>query len=318
MKLFSGSSSVVLANLIAEKLYLKLTDCKLTRFSDGEVNVNISETVRGDDCFIIQSTCNPVNEHIMELLIIVDALKRASAKSVNVVIPYYGYCRQDRKAQPRQPISAKLVANLITTAGADRIATIDLHADQIQGFFDIPLDHLYAKHVIFNYINNELMNEDLVIVSPDAGSAVRVYNLAKKINHPMAMIDKRRVKPNEIESMNLIGDVKGKTAFIIDDIIDTGGTLCKAGELLREMGAKKVYAFATHGVLSGKAYERLLGPNSPFEKVLITNTIPTNIELVEDYTKKYGSKLEVLDVSPLFSEVIKRICSHTSVSSLFV
>jgi len=318
MRLFSGNSNIALAELISKNLDVKLTDCTLQRFSDGEVSVEIQETVRGEDCFVIQSTCNPVNESIMELLIIVDALKRASAKSVSVVIPYFGYSRQDRKAQPRQPISAKLVANLIVTAGVDRVATIDLHADQIQGFFDIPFDHLYSKPVVLEYIKKELANEDLVIVSPDAGSTVRVYNVANKLNLPMAMIDKRRTKPNQIASMTIIGDVEGKTALIIDDIIDTGGTLVKAGNLLKERGAKKVYAYATHGVLSGKAYHKLLSPSSPFERTIVSNTIPIDLDTVEYYKKKYGEKLEIIDVSPLFAEVIKRVCSNTSVSTLFV
>jgi len=318
VKLFSGSSNIALAELISKNLDVKLTDCTLQRFSDGEVSVEIQETVRGEDCFVIQSTCAPVNESIMELLIIVDALRRASAKSVGVVIPYFGYSRQDRKAQPRQPISAKLVANLIVTAGVDRVATIDLHADQIQGFFDIPFDHLYSKPVVLDYIKKELANEDLVIVSPDAGSTVRVYNVANKLNLPMAMIDKRRTKPNQISSMTIIGDVEGKTALIIDDIIDTGGTLVKAGNLLKERGAKKVYAYATHGVLSGKAYHKLLNPASPFERTIVSNTIPIDMETVEYYREKYGEKLEILDVSPIFAEVIKRVCSNTSVSTLFV
>jgi len=318
VKLFSGNSNIALAELISKKLDVKLTDCTLQRFSDGEVSVEIAETVRGEHCFIIQSTCKPVNENIMELLIIVDALKRASAKSVSVIMPYFGYSRQDRKASPRQPISAKLVANLIVTAGVDRVATIDLHADQIQGFFDIPFDHIYSKPIVLDYIKKELANEDLVIVSPDAGSTVRVYNLANKLNLPMAMIDKRRTKPNQVSSMTIIGDVTGKTALIIDDIIDTGGTLVKAGNLLKERGAKKVYAYATHGVLSGEAYKKLLVPSSPFEKVLISNTIPIDKKAAEYYKDIFNKEFEVLDVSSLFAEVIKRVCSNTSLSSLFV
>jgi len=311
MKIFSGNSNKELSRLIVEDLETELGKCTVSRFADGEVNVDIEESIRGQHCFIIQSTCPPVNESLMELLVIIDALKRASARSINAVIPYFGYARQDRKIAPRQPISARLVADLLTAAGITRVTTMDLHSGQIQGFFDIPVDNLYSKPIILDYIKENYSQENLVLVSPDAGGMARVRDLVKKLDYPIAMIDKRRSGPNKVAEMNVIGDVQDKTAFIIDDIVDTGGTLVKAAIALKEKGANKVVAFCTHGLLSGTALDNLCGNNSPFEELLVTNTIPV---LKQDNYPKF----KTLDVSHLFARAFRRIYKNESVSSLFV
>jgi len=311
VKIFSGNSNLELAKGISEELGISLGKCKVKRFSDGEINVEIHESVRGDNIFLIQSTCYPANENLMELLIMVDALKRASAYSITAVIPYYGYARQDRKVAPRAPISAKLVANLLQTAGINRMVTIDLHAGQIQGFFDIPVDNLYAQPVMLDYIRekNDIDDSNIVIVSPDAGGVERALSYAKKLNAGMAIIDKRRDKPNQSKVYNVVGDVKGKNALIIDDIVDTAGSLTNAVNVLLEKGAKEVFACITHPVLSGPAIERI--ENSNIKELIVTNTIPLN------ENAKDCSKIKVLSVASLLAEVIRRIYSGSSVSSLF-
>ncbi len=311
VKIFSGNSNIELAEGIAKEIGIPLGKCQVKRFSDGEINVEIHESVRGDNIFLIQSTCFPANENLMELLIMVDALKRASAYSITAVIPYYGYARQDRKVAPRAPISAKLVANLLQTAGINRMVTIDLHAGQIQGFFDIPVDNLYAQPVMLEYIKSkeDIDKANIVIVSPDAGGVERALSYAKKLNAGMAIIDKRRDRPNQSKVYNVVGDVKNKIALIIDDIVDTAGSLTNAVEVLIERGAKEVYACITHPVLSGPAIDRL--ENSKLKELIVTNTIPLN-----DNAKKCN-KIKVLSVAPLLAEVIKRIYSGDSVSSLF-
>ena len=256
-KVFSGTANPELARKICDYLNVPLGDCLIKRFSDGEIFVEIKEHIRGADVFIIQPTCPPVNEHLMELLIMIDAARRASARRITAVIPYYGYARQDRKTAPRTPISAKLVANLIVTAGARRVLTMDLHAGQIQGFFDIPVDHLYALPVFLDYIKKTFADKEIVLVSPDAGGVERTREYAKRLNTSIAIVDKRRERPNESEVMNIIGNVKGKVAVIIDDMIDTAGTMCKAADAIKERGAIEVYGMATHPVLSGKAIERI-------------------------------------------------------------
>ncbi len=312
VKIFSGNSNLELANGISEALNIPLGKASVKRFSDGEVNVEINESVRGKRVFIIQSTCKPANENIMELLIMIDAFKRASAYSITAVIPYYGYARQDRKVAPRAPISAKLVSDLLQVAGIDRLLTVDLHAGQIQGFFDIPVDHLYALPVMIDYIKSNILdknNEELVIVSPDAGGVERARAYAKKINAGLAIVDKRRDKPNQSKALHVIGDVTNKIAVIVDDIVDTAGTLCNSSDALLSNGAKKVYACITHPVLSGPAIERL--NNSSLEKLIVTNTIPLSEE------GKNSSKIKVLSVASLLAEAIKRIYHDDSVSSLF-
>ncbi len=311
VKIFAGNSNIDLAKGISEALNMPLGKASVKRFSDGEVNVEINESVRGKRVFIIQSTCKPANENIMELLIMIDAFKRASAHSITAVIPYYGYARQDRKVAPRAPISAKLVSDLLQVAGINRLLTVDLHAGQIQGFFDIPVDHLYALPVMIDYINSNIINKngEVVIVSPDAGGVERARAYAKKINAGLAIVDKRRDKPNQSKALHVIGDVSGKIAVIVDDIVDTAGTLCNSSDALLENGAKKVYACITHPVLSGPAIERL--ENSSLEKLIVTNTIPLSEE------GKKCSKIEVLSVASLLAEAIKRIYHDDSVSSLF-
>jgi ribose-phosphate pyrophosphokinase len=310
LKLLTGNSNRALAEAIAVSQKRKLSDATVSRFSDYESCVEIEDNVRGSDVFVIQSTCHPANEHIMELLIMIDALKRASAERVTAVIPYYGYARQDRKASPRTPISSKLVADLITAAGADRILTMDLHAAQIQGFFDIPVDHLFAKPVLIEHLRKRFPHDGVVVVSPDAGGAERARSFAKLLDVPMAMIDKRRPRPNESEVMNLIGDVAGKNAVIVDDIIDTGGTMVQAAAALKKNGAAGVFACCTHAVLSGPAIERL--EESQIEELIVTDTIPPHENALS------CTKIKRLSVANLLGEAIRRIHESDSVSSLFV
>lgn len=309
LKIFSGNSNPVLAREICEQLSLPLGDAKVKTFSDGEIMVEIGENVRGHNVYLIQSTCKPTNNNLMELLIMVDALKRASAASITAVIPYFGYARQDRKVAPRTPITSKLVADLISTTGVDRLVTVDLHAGQIQGFFDIPVDHLYSAPVMLEDITKSF-DEEIVIVSPDAGGVERARAFAKRIDAGLAIIDKRRSGPNVSEVMHIIGDVKDRICVIVDDMIDTAGTLCNAAKALVAEGAKEVHAYSTHPVLSGPALDRI--SESPLGKVVLTNTIP-----VEDKAQAC-EKLQVLSVAPLLAEAIRRINDHSSVSSLFV
>jgi len=310
MKLMAGNSNLPLARDIAAYLDLTLTDASVRRFADEEVFVEIHENVRGEDVFVIQSTSYPANDNLMELLIGIDALRRASAKRITAVLPYFGYARQDRKPGPRTPISAKLVANLITTAGADRVLAVDLHAGQIQGFFDIPTDNLYGAPVMATDILERTGGENLMVVSPDVGGVVRARALSKRINDaPLSIVDKRRDKPGSSEVMNIIGDVKGWDCILIDDIIDSGGTLCNAAAALMDAGAKSVTAYLTHGVLSGKAVERVT--NSALKELVITDSIqPT------DATKD-SPKIRILPIAPLIGEAIRRIADESSVSSLF-
>ncbi len=307
IKLFSLNSNPTLAGEIADHLGMPLAKCSVKRFADGEVSVDIHETVRGHHAFIVQSTSNPVNEHLMELLIMIDALKRASAKTINVIMPYYGYSRQDRKARARQPISAKLVADLLQAAGAKRVMSMDLHASQIQGFFNIPIDNFQALPIIADYLITKNL-DDIVVVSPDHGGAARARKLADVFNSPLAIIDKRRPKPNVSEVMGIIGEVEGKTAILIDDMIDTAGSLCNAAKTLKEKGAKRVFAACTHGILSGPALERI--NNSVIEELLITNTI----ELSED---KLSDKIKVLSVGNLFGAGVLRLLRDEPISTLF-
>ncbi len=309
IRVFSGNSNPNLAQKICDVLGVPLGNAGVKTFSDGEVLVEICENVRGRDVYVVQSTCAPTNNNLMELLVMTDALKRASAATITAVIPYYGYARQDRKAAPRTPISAKLVADLITTAGVDRVVTIDLHAAQIQGFFNIPVDNLYAAPVILNHLKDRFTGQNLVMVSPDAGGTERARAFAKRLECPMAVIDKRRTSPNVAEVMHLIGDVKDKIAIILDDMIDTAGTLTQAAGALKQNGAAQIYAAATHGVLSGPAIDRLNG--SVIEEVLLTDSIPLGEKA--DRT----SKIKVLSVAPLLGEAIRRIHEDESVSSLF-
>ena len=308
VKLFTLSSNRKLAEEISEALGVPLADCVVKRFADGEVNININETVRGHHVFVVQPTNNPVNENLMELLVMIDALKRASAQTINVIVPYYGYSRQDRKAAPRQAISAKLVANLIQVAGASRILIMDLHAAQIQGFFDIPVDHFEALPIFADYFQKKEL-EDVVVVSPDHGGVTRARNLARALdNTPIAIIDKRRPEPNKAEVMNIIGDIQGKTCIMIDDMIDTAGSICAGAQALIDAGAKEVYACATHPIFSGPAIERLT--NSPIKEVVVTNTIA----LTED---KMAPKIKQLSVGQLFGEGIMRIIDDRTLSELF-
>ena len=308
IKILTGNSNPKLAQGIAKYLGTELTAAMVKPFSDGEVGLTISESVRGEDCFVIQPTCRPVNDSVMELLIMIDALKRASANRITAVLPYYGYARQDRKTRSRDPITAKLVANLITTAGADRVLALDLHAGQIQGFFDIPLDHLMGIPLIVDYVNEKKL-KDVVVVSPDIGGVARARFLAERILSPIAIIDKRRPEANVSEVMNLIGDVEGKIAIIVDDIVDTAGTLTQGAEALIKEGAKEVYSFCTHAVLSGPAIERI--KNSVLSELIITDTIP----MIEGNTTE---KIRVLSVAPLLGEAIKRIHEGESLGQLFL
>ena len=309
--ILSGNSNLPLAKKICEKLGKTLGEAEVRRFSDGEIFVEIKENVRGRDCYIIQSTCRPVNDTLMELLVMIDALKRASAKEINAVIPYYGYARQDRKVAPRTPISAKLVADLLTSAGATRVVAMDLHAGQIQGFFNIPFDNLFASPVLLDYIRREITPEGgMVIVSPDAGGVERARAFAKRLDASVAMIDKRRVGPNVAKAMNIIGDVRDKTAVILDDMIDTAGTLTEAANAVLEQGAKRVFAAATHGVLSGPAIQRII--ESKISKVIVSDTIPLSPEAIA------SGKIIQLSVAELLAEAIHRVHNYDSVSSLFI
>jgi ribose-phosphate pyrophosphokinase len=309
LKLLTGNSNPGLAKEIAEYIGQELSQATVTTFSDGETRVRIDENVRGGDVFLIQSCCHPVNSSIMELLLLIDAVKRSSASKITAVIPYYGYGRQDRKDQPRVPISAKLIADLLTVAGANRILTMDLHAGPIQGFFNIPVDHLYAMPILLDYIKKQHVS-DMVIVSPDAGGVERARAFAKRLNSSLAIIDKRRESPNQAEVMNIIGDVKDKHALLFDDMIDTAGTIVQTAKTCLDNGALSVWAGCTHPVLSGPALERLEG--SCLREVVVTNTIPLN---GKDH---HCSKLKVLSVAPLLGEAILRIHREESVTSLFV
>jgi ribose-phosphate pyrophosphokinase len=309
--ILSGNANRPLAEKICEKLGKTLGTADIRRFSDGELFVEIGENVRGRDVYVVQSTCRPVNDTLMELLVMVDALKRASAKEINVVAPYYGYARQDRKVAPRTPISAKLVADLMTAAGATRVVSMDLHAGQIQGFFNIPFDNLFSSPVIVDYLKKELAgHSDIVMVSPDAGGVERARAYAKRIDAAVAMIDKRRTGPNVAKAMNIVGEVEGKIAIILDDMIDTAGTLTEAAHAVLDRGATKVFAAATHGVLSGPAIERITA--SKIEKVIVTDTIPLSAEALK------CKKIVQLSVADLFAEAIYRIHNYDSVSSLFI
>ncbi len=308
LKIFAGNSNLPLAREICGQLAVPLGSAKVRNFSDGEIMVEVGENVRGRDVYVIQSTCAPTNNNLMELLVMCDALKRASAERITAVIPYFGYARQDRKVAPRTPITSKLVADLITTAGADRVLSMDLHAGQIQGFFNIPVDHLYAAPVILEDISSRFRGK-VVVVSPDAGGTERARAFAKRLDAGLAIIDKRRSGPNVSEVMHIIGDVVGKPCVIVDDMIDTAGTLCQAAKALQSEGASEIYACATHAVLSGPALERI--NESCLQEVLVTNSIPTDGKL------KDCSKLRILSVAELLAEAIRRIHGDESVSSLF-
>ena len=314
IQVFSGNSNPEFAKTICRELGIELGKADVRQFADGEASVSLEETVRGSDVFLIQSTCKPVNDHLMELLVMIDACRRASAGRITAVIPYFGYARQDRKAKSRDPISAKLVANMLTAAGANRILTMDLHAAQIQGFFDIPLDHLLGNVTFVNYFmtkfpEDRFDHEDFVVVSPDVGSVGRARNFAAKVHMGLAIVDKRRPKANVSEVMNIIGDVKGKTCILCDDMVDTAGSLCNAAKALVELGgAREVYACATHGVLSGPAYQRL--EESPIREMVFLNTIP-------ETGNTASGKCKFLDVAPVFARAIEHIHGGTSIAELF-
>lgn len=307
LKLFTCNAHPELANEIAELMGIKVGKSTVNKFSDGEIQVSIWESVRDCDVYVVQPTCAPVNDHLMELLIMIDALKRASAGRINAVIPYYGYARQDRKAKARDPITAKLVDNLIQAAGADRVISMDLHANQIQGYFDIPVDHLLGLPILTKYFKEKNL-DNVVVVSPDHGSVTRARNMAERLDAPIAIVDKRRPEPNKSEIMNIIGDIDGKNCILLDDMIDTAGTICNAASALIELGAKNVYACATHGVLSGPAKERL--EKSPIQELVLLNTLPIDDE-------KKLDKMTFISVGPIFSEVITRVYQGGSVSTLF-
>jgi ribose-phosphate pyrophosphokinase len=309
MKLVAGNSNRPLAEAIAGYLNIPLSKCIVRRFADMEIFVEVQENVRGEDVFVIQSTSAPANDHLMELLIIIDALKRASARRITAVVPYFGYARQDRKPGPRTPISAKLVANMIVRAGADRVLTLDLHALQIQGFFDIPTDNLFAAPVMVNDIKQVFDRNNLMVVSPDVGGVVRARGLAKRIDAPLAIVDKRRERPGDSEVMNVIGDVSGRTCVLVDDIVDSGGTLVNAAEALLEHGAKLVTAYITHGVLSGGAAARITG--SQLKELVITDSIQPSEAVAK------SKNIRVLTIAPLLAEAIARTAEEKSVSSLF-
>jgi ribose-phosphate pyrophosphokinase len=309
MKILSGNSNTELAEAIAAYLNMPLTKAAIKRFSDQEVFVEIHENVRGEDVFVVQPTNFPANDHMMELLVAIDALKRASARRITAVIPYFGYARQDRKPGPRTPISAKLVANLITTAGANRVLTMDLHAGQIQGFFDIPTDNLYAMPVLVRDMKEKYTNRETTIVSPDVGGVVRARAYAKRMDAPIAIIDKRRERAGVSEVMHLVGEVEGTDCILVDDIVDSAGTLCNAAKALKDAGAKSVSAYVAHGVLSGPALERIAG--SVMDEVVITDSIKPTEGVREN------SKIRVVTVAPLLAEAMNRIAHETSVSSLF-
>tara|TARA_B100000902_G_scaffold72609_1_gene77925 strand:+ start:5400 stop:6332 length:933 start_codon:yes stop_codon:yes gene_type:complete len=309
MKLLSGNSNKILSKNIAKYLRSKLVNSSIRNFSDGEIYVEINENIRGNSIFIIQSVSSPANDNLMELLLCIDALKRSSAKNITAVIPYFGYARQDRKVVPRTSISAKLVSNLITKAGADRIVTVDLHAGQIQGFFDIPVDNLFATPIFARHVKKKIKTKNIICVAPDVGGTERARALGKLLNVGLAIVDKRRPKPGQSEVMNVIGDVKGKNCVIVDDIIDSGGTIINSAKALKNRGAKDVYVYITHGVLSGDAVKKI--KNSVIKNLVITDTIDNN-------TKVKGAKnIEVLPISGLMGEAIKRISNSTSVSDLF-
>ncbi|WP_334095184.1 ribose-phosphate pyrophosphokinase [Helicobacter typhlonius] len=305
-KIFSGSAHTLFSNELAKFLDVSLSKASINRFSDGEISVRIDESVRGKDIFIIQPTCAPTNDNLMELLIITDALRRSGANSINAVIPYFGYARQDRKSSPRVPISARLVANLIEQSGVHRVITMDLHAGQIQGFFDIPVDNLYGSIVFADYLRTKSF-ENPIIASPDIGGVARARYFADKMGMDLVIVDKKREKANESEVMNIIGDVSGKDVILVDDMIDTAGTMCKAADALKERGAKSVMALGTHPVLSGLALERIA--KSSLDEVVVTNSIPL---------RNSHPKIKVLNVAPLFAEVIRRIYHNESVNSLFI
>lgn len=309
MKLLACNSNKLLAQEIAKYLSLKLVDAEVKTFADHEIFVEIKENVRGEDIFVIQSTSYPANDHIMELLIAIDALRRASAKRITAVIPYFGYARQDRKVAPRTPISAKLVANLLTSAGVDRVLTLDLHAGQIQGFFDIPVDNLYSAPVFVNDIKQNFHNNNLVIVSPDVGGLVRARAIAKKINADLAIVDKRRPVAGVSEVMNIIGEVENRECIIVDDMVDSGGTLCNAAEALLERGSRSVHAYITHGVLSGKAHERIA--NSKLKNLVITNSIQPNEQNLA------VKNIRIINIASLLGQAINNIAQEKSVSTLF-
>ncbi|MCL1972370.1 MAG: ribose-phosphate pyrophosphokinase [Endomicrobia bacterium] len=308
LKIISGNANIELAKQIVQKLGVELSEAKVGHFSDGEIQVKIVDNVRGADCYIIQPTCSPVNENLMELLIIADALKRASAKRITAVMPYYGYGRQDRKAEPRVPITARLVANLLATSGITRVLTMDLHAGQIQGFFDIPVDHLYGTPVILSYFQEKKFS-DTVIVSPDAGGVERARSFAKHFHADLAIVDKRRPRPNEAAIMNIIGEVKDKTCIILDDLVDTAGTLTQVAEAIKAKGAARVFATASHGVLSGAAKQKI--QDSCIEELVITDSIP----LAQNGPTE---KIVVLSIASILAEAIMRISNDESISALFV
>jgi ribose-phosphate pyrophosphokinase len=309
MKILSGTSNLRLSKEISKQLKLKLINTNIKRFADGEIYIEINENIRGNSVFVIQSTSNPANDNIMELLLCIDALRRSSAKNITAVIPYFGYARQDRKVAPRTSISAKVVSNLITNAGANRIVTVDLHAGQIQGFFDIPVDNLFTTPMFAKYIKKKFKTKNLICVSPDVGGVQRTRGLATKLKIDLAIIDKRRPEAGKSEVMNIIGDVKGKNCIIVDDIIDSGGTIVNAVEALKKAGATDVYVFVTHAVLSGEAADKIT--KSKIKKLIITDTIDNSLKI------KNNSKIEVISIAPLMAEAINRISNSTSVSDLF-
>jgi len=309
MKILSGTSNSQLSKDICKQLKLKLVNTNIKRFADGEIYIEINENIRGNSVFVIQSTSNPANDNLMELLLVIDALKRSSAKNITAVIPYFGYARQDRKVAPRTSISAKVVANLITNAGASRVVTVDLHAGQIQGFFDMPVDNLYTTPLFARYIKKKFKKNNLICVSPDVGGVQRTRGLATRIKADLAIIDKRRPKPGRSQVMNIIGNVKGKICIIVDDIIDSGGTIVNAVDALKKEGALDVYVFITHAVLSGEAISKI--KKSKIKKLIITDTIDNAKKI------KNNNKIEVLSIASLMAEAIKRISNSTSVSDLF-
>tara|TARA_Y100000590_G_scaffold371794_2_gene434375 strand:- start:597 stop:1529 length:933 start_codon:yes stop_codon:yes gene_type:complete len=309
MKILAGTSNLKLCKDIARLLKLKLVNSNIKRFADNEIYVEINENIRGNSIFVVQSTSNPANDNLMELLICIDALRRSSAKNITAVIPYFGYARQDRKVVPRTAISAKLVSNLITNAGANRILSVDLHAGQIQGFFDIPVDNLFATPIFARHIKKQLNVNNLICVSPDVGGVERTRALSRKINTSIAIIDKRRPEPGKSEVMNIIGNIKNKDCVIVDDIIDSGGTIVNAAKALKDKGAKNVYVYITHAVLSGEAVNKI--EKSKIKKLITTDTIDNSQKI------KKAKKIEVISIAPMMSEAIKRISNSTSVSSLF-
>lgn len=310
IEILAGNSNKPLAEAIAKELGISVSPAEVGKFSDGEISITLPNSVRGRDVFIIQSTSAPVNDNLMELLIMIDACKRASAGRITAVMPYFGYARQDRKARPRDPITAKLVADILTSAGADRVMTMDLHAAQIQGFFEIPVDHLYGAPLLAKKYK-KMMDENWIVVSPDVGSVGRARNFATRVNAPIAIVDKRRPKANAIEIMNLIGDVKGKSCLMVDDMIDTAGTICQGAEALVKFGAKEVYACCTHGVLSGPAVERL--KNSPIKKLIVLDTI----NLSEEVREGLKDKLEIVSTAKTIARAINAVYSDSSLSEIY-